>query len=97
MRRRRRAEYGAREPSYPISLRLTANERVRLETEACGANLSAYIRQRLFDDPAPRRKVRTPGGDEQRMAQVLAVLGQSGISESLLELAYSAKIGALVL
>ncbi|MEO1188923.1 MAG: hypothetical protein AAFW60_07615 [Pseudomonadota bacterium] len=59
--------------------------------------MSAYIRRRLFDDPAPRRKVRMPGGDEQRMAQVLAVLGQSGISESLLELAYSAKIGALVL
>ncbi|MEM9377253.1 MAG: hypothetical protein AAGA72_13615 [Pseudomonadota bacterium] len=31
------------------------------------------------------------------MAQILAVLGQSGISENLLELAYSAKIGALIL
>lgn len=42
----------------PISLRLTSEERARLEKAASGLGLSEYIRQKLFEgkDRAPRGK-----------------------------------------
>lgn len=86
-----------RSASSPISLRLTADERVWLEAEAGTRTLSTYVRERLFDSKGGRRLDRRPSHNARALAQVLAALGQSGIVESLRELSRQAEIGALVL
>lgn len=89
--------YRKREPSFPISLRLTASERARLEAEAGTRTLSAYIRHRLFDVQAPRRQVRLPSRDVRLLAQILASLGQSEIAGNLGELSRAAQTGTLIM
>ncbi|HEX6957894.1 MAG TPA: hypothetical protein VF194_07910 [Ferrovibrio sp.] len=68
--------------STPFSLRLTAAERARLESEAAGKTLGAYIRERLLgEDAAPRkRKGNSPIQDHEALGRVLGALGQSRLS-----------------
>lgn len=81
----------------PVSLRLTPEERERLERDANGERLSAYIRSRIFSGPngkpAPRR--REPTHDQKMLAQILAKLGQSHIASNLNQLAKAANSGSL--
>lgn len=80
----------------PFSLRLTPDERQRLEAEASGVPLGTYIKAKLLGD-APVR-VRRSGRsveDRQSLAQVLALLGKSRIANNLNQLAYAANIGSL--
>jgi len=42
----------------PFSLRLSFEERARLERDAAGMSLGAYIRERLFGEDAAPRKTR---------------------------------------
>lgn len=81
----------------PVSLRLTFEERTRLEQDAIGMSLSAYIRSRLFDNKtSPRRKrqkVRIK--DHKILAQLLGLLGQSRIASNLNQLAKASNKGAL--
>ena len=81
----------------PFSLRLTFEQRARLEAEAVGMSLSAYIHWRLFDaaSPPPRRRGKHPVKDHQALAQVLGLLGQSRLSSNLNQLARSANTGSL--
>lgn len=86
-------------PKYPppFSLRLTFEERARLERDAAGMSLGAYIRSRLFGDDVPPRRTRGkfPVKDKAALAKVLAVLGASRLSQNLNQLARSVNIGAL--
>jgi hypothetical protein len=82
------ASEGKSYPS-PFSLRLTFEERARLEQAAAGLSLGAYIRQRLFDgNAAPRRtRGKHPVKDHEALGRVLAELGRSRIANNLNQLA----------
>jgi hypothetical protein len=83
-------------PPRPISIRVTAEERARLEREAGNLTLSAYARSRLFDGPAPRRQHRKqPSVDRVALARILALLGHLGIAPNLKTIAESARTGTL--
>ena len=82
----------------PFSLRLTFEQRARLEQDAAGTSLSAYIHERLFGagaPPARRKRGKAPVKDQQAIAELLAKLGQSRLSSNLNQLARLANLGAL--
>jgi hypothetical protein len=84
----------ARKPyDPPFCLRLSFEERARLEELADGQPLGAYIRSRLLDE-APRRKALSVN-DKDTLLRVLGKLGQSRISNNLNQLAKLANSGAL--
>ncbi|MCT4609431.1 MAG: hypothetical protein N4A70_09510 [Pelagimonas sp.] len=82
----------------PVTLRLTAAERERLEELAVGMTLSAYIRACVFAEEEKRRKRRPKDtvADKKALAECLSLLGQSRMASNLNQLAYQANIGALV-
>ena len=81
----------------PFCLRLTREERERLEREAGSMPLGAYIRERLFgEDSTPRRKRRRPSADQAGLAKVLGMLGASRLAANVNQLAKAAKLGLLV-
>lgn len=84
----------------PFSLRLTFEERARLEELAGNMPLGAYIKRKVFDGKGvgtkrARSRQRRPIKDEQKLAHVLAMLGQSRIANNLNQLAKSANLGTL--
>ncbi|MGF7210829.1 hypothetical protein GGE65_005441 [Skermanella aerolata] len=81
----------------PFSLRLTAEERARLLSEAKGAPLGAYIKAKLLGGTIPIRTRRfgLAVEDRQSLAQALALLGRSRLANNLNQLAHLAHIGAL--
>lgn len=84
-------------PLHPFSLRLTLEERERLEAEAKGKPLGVYIRERLLGDgTAPRKLRRKPAADQAGLAKVLGMLGQSRLANNLNQIAKAAHIGVLV-
>lgn len=82
----------------PLTLRLTPEERARLEELAAGMTLSAYVRACVFAEDAKLRKTRPKDiiEDKKAAAEALALLGQSRIANNLNQLAYHANIGALI-
>ena len=82
----------------PLTLRLTQEERAKLEELAAGMTLSAYVRACLFAEETKRRKRRPKDivADKKAAAEALALLGQSRIASNLNQLAYHANIGALI-
>ena len=82
--------------STPFSLRLTADERTKLNADAGPLPLGEYIRTRLFETPSPRKRTfRRPVQDELLLSQVLAALGRSRISSNLNQLAKAIHSGSL--
>ncbi len=83
----------------PVTLRLTPEERERLEELAAGMTLSAYIRACVFAKEERRRKRRPKDevADKKAIAEALALLGHSRIASNLNQLAYHANIGALAI
>lgn len=83
--------------TLPISLRMTFEEKARLDRDAAGMSIAAYIRWRLFDsgNPPPRTRGRFPVKDEAALAKVLATLGQSRLSNNVNQLARAANSGSL--
>ena len=81
----------------PFSLRLTFEERAKLEQDAAGLSLGAYVRQRLFGkDVSPRHtRGKFPVKDHEALGRVLAALGASRISSNLNQLARAAHTGSL--
>lgn len=81
----------------PFSLRLTFEQRARLEQEAGEMSLGGYIQSRLFDagNPSPRRRSKAPVKDQKALAQAIGLLGQSRLSSNLNQLARSANTGSL--
>jgi hypothetical protein len=84
-------------PSLFVSLRITFEEKARLQRDATGMSVSDYMRLRLFDpaNPPPRRRGKAPVKDHSALAQVLGLLGQSRLSSNLNQLARSANTGSL--
>jgi hypothetical protein len=67
----------------PFSLRLTFEERAKLERDAAGMALGAYIRSRLLDPEtvAPRKRGKFPVKDHQALAQLLGAAWSITIGE----------------
>ena len=86
---------GKRTP--PFSIRLTFDERARLERHAGTMGVSAYIKSLIFAEDAPRYRARakSPLRDQQALAEVLACLGASRIANNLNQLAHAANLGNL--
>jgi hypothetical protein len=90
------ARSGRAKPAAPFSLRLTVQERARLEADAGGLPLGEYIRRRVFEGGAsPRRRVRRPTPDHESLARVLAELGRSRLASNLNQIAKAANSGSL--
>lgn len=83
----------------PFSLRLTFEERARLEKMAGGSSLGAYIRKRLFgDDAAPRAtRQRRPTLDRVELARALSALGNSRLASNMNQIAKAIHNGTLPL
>ena len=81
----------------PFSIRLTHDERARLDVLRGNKSLSAYIRERLFGDhAAPRKRTgNSPVQDAEAMGRVLGALGQSRLSSNLNQLAKAVNTGSL--
>lgn len=81
----------------PFSLRLSYEERAKLEKAAGGQPLGAFIRERLLGgDLVPRRtRGRAPVKDHAALAKVLAALGASRLAINLNQLAKAAHLGTL--
>lgn len=84
----------------PFSLRLTFEERARLEELAGDEPLGSYIKRKVFNGKGAgskrgRSRVRRPIEDEQKLAHVLAILGQSRIANNLNQLAKASHMGTL--
>lgn len=81
----------------PFSLRFSADERERLDREAGGLPLGAYIRERLFGEEAsPRRsRSRRPIKDHQTLARLLSDLGKARLANNLNQLAKAVNTGTL--
>lgn len=96
--RNRKHKQRKRSSISPITLRLTQEEREKLEQLADGMTLSAYIRACVFAEQAKRRKRRPKNvvEDKKAAAEALALLGQSRIASNLNQLAYHANIGVFI-
>lgn len=83
----------------PFTLRLTPEERSRLEQDAGHLSLSAYVKSCLFDGTAApvRTRTRFPVRDQAALSAALARLGQTRIGNNLNQLARAANVGALYL
>lgn len=81
----------------PFSLRLTFEERAKLEQDAAGMSLGGYIRSQLLDpNRTPRRRRgKFPVKDHRALAQLLAMLGQSRLANNVNQLARAANSGSL--
>ena len=76
---RRNEKYG-----IPFSMRLSVEERARLDALAGDMPMGAYVRSRLFDTPSPRhRKMRRFDVDQRKLKKLLRELGRQHISSSL--------------
>ncbi|WP_454610515.1 hypothetical protein [Labrenzia sp. MBR-25] len=84
------AEKNPHQKTYPrpFSIRLSDSERARLKVDARGEPLARYIRTRLFGEAKPQKR---------HIANVLGLLGQSGIADNLAQLSAEAKAGSLLL
>lgn len=80
----------------PFSLRLSAEERARLEREAAGAPLGGYIKAKVLTG-APLRARRTGLAvqDREALGQALALLGRSRLTSNLNQIAHAVNIGSL--
>lgn len=90
----------ARTPGHyppPFSLRLSFEERAKLEQAAGGMPLGAFIREKLLgSDFQPRRtRGRSPVKDHQLLGRVLGELGRSHLANNLNQLARAANTGSL--
>lgn len=82
----------------PFCLRLSKEERARLEYDAGDMPLGTYIRSCLFDHPTPRkRRMKRPVKDYKILAELLTKLGASRIANNLNQLARAANSGSLLL
>lgn len=82
-----------------LTLRFTEAELERLQAAAADMSLSAYVRKVLFSCEAATRRGRShrPVADQEALARVLGLLGQSAIAYNLNRLASEARTGCLPL
>lgn len=86
-----------RKTASPFCLRLTFEERAKLEEDAADMPLGAFIRLRVFGDGhAPRRtRGKRPVKDHAELGQLLAALGNSRLSSNVNQLARAVNSGSL--
>lgn len=88
-----------RKRQAPFSLRLTSEERTRLEQDAGETPLATYIKFRLFNNvpelTRPRSIARRPNAETQLIAKLLAALGSARLANNLNQLAKAANTGSL--
>ncbi|MBX3567508.1 MAG: hypothetical protein KF914_05580 [Rhizobiaceae bacterium] len=85
-----------RKRDAPFAIRLSKEERARLEQEAAGAPLGTYIKAKALGLPPLRmRRSGLAVEDRQALAKALALLGRSRLSSNLNQLARLANVGAL--
>lgn len=82
----------------PLSVRLSPENRARLERDAAGMSLGSYIHWRLFepDTPLPRSRGKNPVKDHIALSKALAALGQSRIFSNLNQIARAIHTGVIV-
>lgn len=87
--------YGRRQS--PFSLRLSFEERAKIEKAAGNMPVAAYIKSLILGGgaPLPRSRARQPVKDEKALAELLACLGASRIANNLNQLAKAANSGSL--
>jgi hypothetical protein len=91
-----KTEQNRKKRPAPFSLRLSETDRAQLLAEAAGAPLGAYIKAKVMG--ANRLQVRRSGlavQDREALAQALALLGRSRLSQNLNQIAYAVNIGVL--
>ncbi len=93
-----RSQPGRKKTRPPFSLRLTKNERAKLEHAAAGLPLGPFIKAKLLDgDLSPRRsRGAAPVKDHAALAQALGLLGNLRLANNLNQLAKAANMGARV-
>lgn len=82
----------------PFSLRLSEDERTRLEAQAGTMPLAAYIKSVVLAEDAPhyRKRRKPPMAEQQLLAEVLARLGQSRTANNLNQISKHLNQGTLV-
>lgn len=82
----------------PLSLRLTDDERERLEAQAGGMALGGYIKSVVFAEDAPkyRQRPKPPVAEQQLLAEILARLGVSRTASNLNQIAKHLNQGTLI-
>jgi Mobilization protein NikA len=88
----------SKKQTSPFCLRLTPEERSKLEREAAGLSLGEYIRQRVFDEYRTQRRTRNkhPVKDHRVLSQLLGELGRSRLANNLNQLAKASNSGLLI-
>lgn len=82
----------------PFSLRLSFEERERLEKLAAGESLSSFIKRHVFiGTAAPTKRGKAPVKDHKALGQLLALLGSSRLPQNMNQLAKAAHMGTLPL
>jgi len=81
----------------PFTLRLTFEERARLEHGAGDLPLGAYIRERVFDESGPRKRRggKRPVKDYQALGKLLGELGKARLANNLNQIARAINSGSL--
>jgi hypothetical protein len=81
----------------PLSLRLSDEERQRLEAQAGAMPLASYIKSVIFDAAAPtyRKRRKPPVAEQQLLAEVLARLGETRHANNLNQIAKAINQGTL--
>lgn len=87
----------SKSPDHRITIRLKPDEYALLTAKAGTKPLSTVLRDLALKEAAERRKSRThtPTKDRKALAQTLALLGKSGISSTMAELAHGVRLGTL--
>ena len=82
-----------------ITIRVTDEELEKLKKAATGVSISFYIRKKLFGKDVALRKTRSrvPVKDQEALAQVLGLLGQTHFANNLNQIAYEANCGSLLM
>ena len=81
-----------------LSVRLPSSDMERLRAASGARSISDYVRARLFaGGPLPASRSRHPVQNQRVLGQLLAMLGQSRMGESLASLARDAHAGSLLL
>lgn len=83
------------QPTHTISLRVTDEEKFRLERAAAGMSRSDYMRERLFGETAKPRRTRGkhPVKDYEALGRVLGLLGRSKLAHDLGDMDWAVRNG----
>jgi hypothetical protein len=80
-----------------VTVRFSREDYQRLQELADGVALSVYLRAKALEETLPKRRRLSSSSieDNQAIARLLGLLGQSRIANNLNQLAYHANIGTL--